>query len=283
MTLIAFGSLKASPGVTTTVLAVAATWPGEARLVVECDPAGGDLAARFRLAETPGLVSLAAASRRDRGPELLWAHTQALPGGLPVVVGPAGADQARAALGVLTAPGAGLLIRSHQPEGSVVLADCGRVDPDSPAAPLLRAAHLVLLVARPRLSEVAHLAARIDALRATVAALGLVLVDDGFYPPREIAEALEVPVVGVLPKDPRGAAVLSNQVGHRRGVARLPLLRAAGDLAGRLAAATGAREAGQDLGPAADSTPGRRAPSGDEVLARLAVTRPRIPSEGVRS
>ena len=64
-------------------------------------PAGGDVAARFGLAPEPGLVSLASATRRSASPDALWAHTQELPGRLAVVVGPASAKQARAALAML--------------------------------------------------------------------------------------------------------------------------------------------------------------------------------------
>ncbi len=102
--LIVLGSVKGSPGVSTFSLALAARWPGAAkRVLVECDPAGGDLAARYDLALLPGLVSLAAA-RRGSGAatgadgESLWSHTQVLPGGLPVLVAPPGGEQARAAL-----------------------------------------------------------------------------------------------------------------------------------------------------------------------------------------
>src|SRR6266702_8439110 len=118
--LVAVASLKGSPGVTTFALALAARWPtgpgdggssaGARCVVVEADPSGGDIATRFDLAGSPGLVSLAAAARRGDDPGLVWRHAQALPGGLPVVAAPPGADQARAALAALapdapTAPG----------------------------------------------------------------------------------------------------------------------------------------------------------------------------------
>src|ERR671918_2515995 len=85
MAYVAFASAKASPGVTTTVAALAATWPAERDLVVaELDPSGGDLAVRFDLAAEPGLVSLAAAGRRELDRSTFVAHTQPL----PVAAGP---------------------------------------------------------------------------------------------------------------------------------------------------------------------------------------------------
>ena len=60
---------KGSPGVTTTALALASAWAGHA-VVVEADPAGGDLAIRLHpegsaLPETPTVLSVATAARGD--------------------------------------------------------------------------------------------------------------------------------------------------------------------------------------------------------------------------
>src|SRR5918994_1059606 len=80
MAYVAFASAKASPGVTTAIAALAATWPAERDLVVaELDPAGGDLVVRFDLAAEPGLVSLAAAGRRQLDRSTFVDHTQPLP------------------------------------------------------------------------------------------------------------------------------------------------------------------------------------------------------------
>src|SRR5207244_2826784 len=50
MTAVAWCSAKGSPGVTTAVQLVAGAWPaGRPLLIVEADPAGGDLAARLGL------------------------------------------------------------------------------------------------------------------------------------------------------------------------------------------------------------------------------------------
>ena len=54
MPLIALASVKGSPGVTTTCLALAAAWPARRRLVIEADPAGGDLGPWLGLPRAPG-------------------------------------------------------------------------------------------------------------------------------------------------------------------------------------------------------------------------------------
>ena len=80
MTVIALASAKGSPGVTTATLALAATWPGRA-LLVEADPAGGDVLAgygRGELPPAPGLLELATAARRELTPRDLLAHSRPL-------------------------------------------------------------------------------------------------------------------------------------------------------------------------------------------------------------
>ena len=67
MALLPLCSVKGAPGVTTAACALGAVWP-ERRptpIVVECDPAGGDLAARFGLEVTRGVVSLTVALERE--------------------------------------------------------------------------------------------------------------------------------------------------------------------------------------------------------------------------
>ena len=159
--LVALCSLKGSPGATTAALALAARWPsGQNPVVVECDPAGGDLAARFRLPMNPSVVSLAAAARRNNDASVLWQHVQRIPTGLSVIPGPVGAEQARAALGILASQRASVLRAAGDQPGVVVLADCGRVDPDSLALPIIRAADTMLLLAHARDDELSHVAGK---------------------------------------------------------------------------------------------------------------------------
>ena len=245
MPLIALASLKASPGVTTTCLALAAAWPAPRRLLIEADPAGGDLGPWLGLPPAPGLAGLAAAGRHDSGPDLAWRHARELGGGLSVVIAPAGAEQAGACLSALTAGTSGFLAAlAGGPEP--VIADCGRLDPASPALAITAAADLTLLIVRPRVSELSHLAMRADALTRAGARLALLLAPDSgrtpaeaAYPAAEIATTLGIPVRAVIPADPRAAADLTALAaggGDPRRTRRLPLARAAASLAADLAA-----------------------------------------------
>lgn len=230
--LVAIGSVKGSPGATTAAVALAARWPaGEEPTVIECDPAGGDLLVRFELEAYPGVVSLAAAARRGSEADLLRRHTQRLPGGLPVVVGAVGGEQAKAALAVLASSGGvDVLCRAAAGDRAVVLADCGRLQSGSPALPVAQAADALLLVVRSTAEELAHVAALLPTAVGWCRSVRLLLVGDG-YGPAEVARELGVPVAGRLPADARGAAALAGNSGSRHGPARSALGRAAAEVA----------------------------------------------------
>jgi hypothetical protein len=214
--LIALTSLKGSPGVTTFAVALAANWPvAVRRLVIECDPAGGDLAQRFGLAPSPGLLSLAAVARQQAGPDVVWNHTQTLAGQLPVVAGPDGGPQARAALGTLAAAGSPLCRAAREP-GVLVLADCGRMDPGSPAEPLMRQADVLLLVSGTYSDQLAHVAARLHELGRAADRASLVLAGRG-HPTDEVERELGVPVMTRIPHDPTAARSLTGHAVAGRG------------------------------------------------------------------
>jgi len=211
MAYVAFASAKASPGVTTTVTALAATWPRDRDLVVaELDPAGGDLGVRFDLATEPGLVTLAAAGRRELDCSTFVGPTPPLPFAGPsvaddgsvgtvrrVLVGPVAADQSGAALAALRGGLPGVLSSLN----ADVLVDCGRLDPSSAAHDVVTEADLLVVVARPVVSQVHHLAARLSALRPK--ALSLLLVGDRPYSVAEVADAVGASPLGTLPVDDR--------------------------------------------------------------------------------
>lgn len=239
MGVIAFASAKSSPGVTTTIAALAATWPADRDLhIVEVDPAGGDLVVRFEMAPEPGLVTLAATGRRDLGPETYLGHTQALPSDAGsdgparrILVAPVAADQASAALGALRG---GLPKVLAQLEVDV-LVDCGRLDPYSPAFEFATQADLLVMVTRPILSEIHHLATRLPSVHAR--AVSLLVVGDSPYGVTDVASVVEATPLGTIPDDDRAARALT--LGHPhalRVLRRSRLLRDARSVAEGLAA-----------------------------------------------
>lgn len=237
MMLVAVVSVKGSPGVSTFAFALATSWPEEdRRLLVEADPSGGDLAPRLSLPGSPGLVSLAAA-RHDPDPALIWRHTQTLPGGVALIAGPPGAEQARAALRTLTTPPAGDPLAVHgittRDADTVVVADCGRIGPGSPAMPIIEAADVTLLLTRAHAEDLTHLAACLPTLGGWTSRPALLLVGDG-YRAAEVAHELRVPVMAHIPEDRVGVAVLYGCRPGRRPLGRHRLGRAAHHVAASL-------------------------------------------------
>ncbi len=243
--LISVLSLKGSPGVTTLAVALAARWPAPARaLVVEADPSGGDLGLRFSLSSTPGLVSLAAAARRGGDAGLVWRHAQQLPGGLPVIAAPPDADQARAALSALApdpTSGLGVLRAAANQPGTVVVVDCGRVDPGSAALPIVCACDAVVLLSRAHADDLAHLPRRLPAVGRWSPNPVLFLVGGG-YSTAEVTRELGVLPLGRVPDDPNGAAVLCGRPNTLRWGRSGPAHSALGRFAHRVATELATRE-----------------------------------------
>jgi hypothetical protein len=233
MALVVLGTARSSPGVTTAVLALGAVWSraGREPLVVEADPDGGVLAARYGLSAHPNLTELAGRTRAGLRPMDAWDHAQMLSGGLGVVVAHPSAEQTHAALRTGAAQ-----IGEHldMVDRTDVLVDAGRLSPSSPALALVESASLVVVVLRPRLDEISALSHRLLALQGA-AEVRILLVGEHPYRAAEVEANLGVEVVGVLADDPKGAAA----VGGRRGIRRIgtsTLLRSAVPVAAALAA-----------------------------------------------
>jgi MinD-like ATPase involved in chromosome partitioning or flagellar assembly len=238
MSLIAWVSAKGAHGASTSALAVASVWPADRKvLFAELDPAGGDLVARFGLSPDPGVVQLGAGFRYALSADEVWSHTQTLAGGVPVLVGPATAQQGYA-LGPLWEHLGPVLAALSDTD---VIADCGRLEPHSPAREIARAAHLVLLVARPTLEGVAHLRALVAA-RVSDAPVGVVLVGEAPYSGDEVEAATGVKVVGTVARDERAAQLLNGEPGKAAALDRSALLRSARGIAATLCTVAAARE-----------------------------------------
>ncbi|ROO52807.1 hypothetical protein EDC02_7751 [Micromonospora sp. Llam0] len=207
--LVVVASVSGAPGASTAALGLAALWPGRPGLLVEADPTGGVVAARFGLAQEPGLASLAAAARHGGHAGGAAPYVQQIPLGLHVLVGPGAAETAAGAVSVL----------SGQPDvvarlAPVVVADAGRLYAASPASGLLRCADAVVLVASGSTEYLDHLDTRLPALRATARPdrVGLAISGRSAYTPQEISGRLGVPVWAQLPTDRWGAGVLAGRM-----------------------------------------------------------------------
>ncbi len=239
--LVVVGSVKASPGVTTATVGLAAGWPmrpgGAPVVAVEADPSGGDVAGWYELAGS-GLVTWAAQARSGR--PVLSGHVQRLPGGVEVVAAPVEATAARGAVEVLAGVGA---VRAAADRVTVV-ADVGRLDPSSAAGPLIAAADVLVVLVRPVPVELARVVGREAALTAEGhRACVLLLVGTSPWPVERVADSVGLPVIGVVPQDPQGAARIAGRAGGRRATGHAPLARALREVADSLAAVIEARPA----------------------------------------
>jgi hypothetical protein len=229
MTLVAFVSGR-SPGLTTAVHALALTWPSARRaLVAELDPDGGTLAVRHQLPPEPGLTTLAAAGRRGLVPDIVLQHCRVLADGTPVLLGPTAPERAMQTFSLL---GPRLATALDAIAGVDVLADCGRVDTQSPALEVIRAARYVVAVVTPTIEGVAHVHTRLSSLGLPPGRVAAVTVGQRPYRPDDVGAALGVPVIGVLADDRKGADALA----EGRPAINGQLLRSATVLGRQLAA-----------------------------------------------
>ena len=232
MSLVAFASARAAPGVTTVSLAVSA-WL-ERGVLVEADPDGGVLAVRHRLGREPGLISIAAGHLGAT--ETLLDHAQRLPGGLPVVVAPESAERATH---LWRTAGSALVRALAAQEELDVVVDAGRLGLTSPALALVPHASLVIVVVRPTAEQLIAAADRVRSLGGLNRHVAVALVGDGPYSARDVTDELGCDVVGVVAHDPRAAEALSAGSSGGRGLARSALMRSARALAEQIARRAG--------------------------------------------
>jgi MinD-like ATPase involved in chromosome partitioning or flagellar assembly len=236
MSIVALASAKGSPGVTTLaqLLALAlakGTSPDHHDsaterpvLLVDADPAGGDLAARRGLPGTPGLATLALRARRSFVPADVLTHCQTIAGAVQALVGVAGREQSAALEPVL-----GRIVEALAGLPHVVIIDVGRIDVSSPVLlELLSSAQTLALVTRATTEALLHTRSTCESLLIHGIVPELVLVGRGRHRPREVAEAVGAGIIGTIVDAPGDAAISYRGLPDPKG----PLSRSAQALAG---------------------------------------------------
>ena len=265
MTVIAFLSVKGAPGVSTLACLVGATWPGPRRVaLVEADPFGGDLAARFQLSTAWGWSSYVTASRRSEVGVPIEPHVQTLPGGLEVMVLPSGDRRAVSAASVEA-----LLQSTTSSEDGPwdLVVDGGRIvdaevpvdttDHHSAIGAWLDRSDRVVMVSRRDPPSVLKVRERAPALTERCGdRLGLVLVGRGPHDAQAIEEFIGIEVVGAVPYDPGAAQVAAGERGSSRHLARSLLVVSARRLALLLSDADAATDADADTRARTGEVPG---------------------------
>ncbi len=227
MAIYALISPGGSPGVTTTALALALTWP-QPVILAECDPGGGDVVAGLfagHLAAPRGLLGAAFEAGRGAGAVAAELRTKLVPlddsGTRRLLAGITDPRQAPGLSPVWPAIAAGLASQEAD-----VIADCGRLDVGaSQPLSVLAEASAVIMVLRPSLRQVAAARPRLELAAQLLSGperLGLLLVGEGPLRSADIAKTLQTRVVGTLPDDRSTAAVLSDGAGKRNRLDRRP-------------------------------------------------------------
>ena len=210
MAVLCLTSASGSPGVTTTAVGLAFSWPRPV-LLVEADPTGGSgVLAGFMKGTTPydaGLVELAL-SPLDTA-DALREVVRPLTPSVSLLAGTRAHGQAPALRDVwepLAAALAGL-----EAGGQDVIVDAGRLGLTGSPQPLLDSADATLLVSRANLPAVSAARSWAETARQTATGWqqpGLLVVGEGQpYRGFEVSKVLGIPVAADLPDDPEAAAV----------------------------------------------------------------------------
>jgi MinD-like ATPase involved in chromosome partitioning or flagellar assembly len=229
-------------GSTTTAVALAAAWPASSEvLVVEADPRGGDLAAWLDMPLAPSLSTLVT-TVSDASWDTIERHARLSPSGLRLIPAPSRTAEARQAVAESARWIVPLMASEPTP---VVIADAGVPPSTTRGHPFVGAAATIVLVHRQATQSPGAAAVRLrrlvdqaEALSGSTAALLVVVVGDKPFEVATIDRSLagDATVIG-FPFDPLSAAVYAGRSGvSSRRLSRLPLTRAATELAAAVAA-----------------------------------------------
>lgn len=211
MAVIALTSASGSPGVTTTAVGLAMSWPRPV-VLVEADPTGGSgiLAGFFRGVRDyeAGLFELALAPVGVA--DALAEVTQRVEKTQVSFVAGTRSHLQSAGLREMWEPLANALA-DLELTGQDVIVDAGRLGLAGSPEPLLAVADLTLLVTRTSLPALSAARSWADSLvhgSLSWRLPGLLVIGEGQpYPAKTIAEVLELPVLAKVADDPDGAAV----------------------------------------------------------------------------
>ncbi|MEQ8716419.1 MAG: hypothetical protein RIE08_02300 [Acidimicrobiales bacterium] len=213
-------SAHGAPGVTTTAMLIAASWPGS--VVIEADPGGGVIGARHDLGADPGLMSLAGVLRHGPTEVALEDHAQRLAGGVDVVCAPPSGEHVASALRRIATRDVANALRGC---GRPLLVDGGRAQPGPVGHDLMAHADLVVWFCRSDLAELAVLRQRI----ARCGGQRVALVGEDPYDAAEVSHALGGLAVTPVPLDDGAASVVTRGAPRRR-LRRSRLRRAVAEL-----------------------------------------------------
>lgn len=203
MSVVCVSSGKGSPGATFVAsnLAAALARAGEEVLLLDLDPAGGDLCCYLGLDPRRGLYPLVRMEGGIPGPERFITEAEERAGFLAVCGFPEASDLASPEL-------LASALRAGRAAGRTVVADLGRAS-DAVGAVAAEADRVVLVV-RPDLVSVLGAERALRSIESSVAGERIGVVVSGVERRRsgdlaEVREALRLPALGSVPLDRKGA------------------------------------------------------------------------------
>jgi hypothetical protein len=189
-------------------------------MLVDADPDGGDLAPVLGTPASPGLVTLAAATRHRFSTGELERHLQLAAPGVPLLAAPSSAEQASASLMSLGRSFAESLASSN------TIADVGRWKPGSAAADLVREASATVLVVHPTVAGVSHARFQFEDLATRCPRVVVACRGERPYSAEEVAAAIGCASTIAIPADRVGASMITGR-STDRWLRRSALARAA--------------------------------------------------------
>lgn len=230
----------AGDAASTTAVALVSAWSADDQTVlVEADPSGGDLAAWFDMPVSPSLSTVVTSVRDGRWAEVAE-YCRESSSGLTLLPAPSRVGEAAQAVRESARHVVGVFAATPSP---TTIADVGSLSPSPASHPFVAAAAVTIVVHRQATQSpgaaavrLQRLADQLDAFTALPTTPIIAVVGAAPFSLPEIesflADAVSaVPVVG-LPVDELAAAVLAGRTGvSAKRLARLPLLKAARDLA----------------------------------------------------
>ncbi len=225
---------------TTTTVALASAWPAsEDAIVVEADPTGGDLAAWFDMPVAPSLSTVVTRVLDGAWPEV-ERLTRLADSGLRLIPAPTRPGEAAQAI---SEAGRTLVPTLAALRSPITIVDAGRLQSTLASHPFVGPAAVTIVVHRQSTQSSRAAAVRLQRLADQLAGFAasptaLIVVVVGAAPfdlgeiERLLADTVGVNAIIGLPVDDLAAAVLGGRTGvSERRLARLPLIKAARDLA----------------------------------------------------
>lgn len=197
--IVTVGSIRGAPGATSWSLLLAAAWPREfteRRVVLEADPSGGVLGARYGWGVEPGAVRMVTGIRRNGNSAVsLGGVAREVDAGLFVVPGPESGEQSRSVWNEGAAPVAMHVARDR----GVWFVDAGRLDDVNPSVVFADHSALTVLVVGPRHEDLVQLPSRVETLRRRCRSVAVVVSGRCAFDSQEIAEFCRADVAWVVP------------------------------------------------------------------------------------